>query len=39
MKVIILSLILIKIGTEIILNGTDEKILGVYFDNKLSLPI
>ena len=27
--------IFIKIGTEIISNSTDEKILGVYFDNKL----
>ena len=26
----------IKIGTEIISNSTEEKILGVYFDNKLN---
>ena len=26
----------IKIGTEIIVNNTEEKILGVYFDNKLN---
>ena len=26
----------IKIGTDVISNSTDEKILGVYFDNKLN---
>ena len=26
----------IKIGTEIIVNNTEEKILGAYFDNKLN---
>ena len=29
----------IKIGTEYIFNNTDEKILGIYFDNKLNFNI